>query len=233
MLVIEFTGDNRVGKTTLAKELTSQLLHRGKDVVCLSFGGGIRSELVELYGIPSDIIYDGSINKDTRMLRLGDYEYSEEISHLWYEYGFIPSPTDFGDTIISLRELMITHATHLRRKQDPDYWAKDLVSQYKKFPNLEVLIIDDLRQPNELAGFDQPVIFNVSNDYDNGTDITQEVCRKMIRDNQDRMIPIKTTVPLLKYDATKICKMIIKEHLGIINFVGSKKCVQYRHCRST
>ena len=208
-----FVGDNRVGKT-ICTNATVELMNSTKcNTVKLSFADEVRQEIVDHYGIPSSIIHNLHINKNEYCLRLSDYDYKEEIPALWKKHKIIKRLAEFDDLVISLRDLFVNHATVIRRAQDPLYWTKSFKKKLATYPNLDFVIVDDCRYENELACFMKPTVFWLDNQQNNPQDQTQDACRAMCNAHKDEFIKLDVPIPLLQYNASKMCLKLIREYI--------------------
>ena len=90
MQFVYFCGQDKVGKTTMALSLQQLMKQRyNLDAPIMSFADGVRNELVNLYGIPREIIYNKSIDKVNTIIQLGGYIYEGVIPQLWKKYVLI------------------------------------------------------------------------------------------------------------------------------------------------
>jgi len=222
MRFVHIIGENKVGKTTLAKPLNYYInAHTKYCSNVLAFADGVRDELIKYYDIPASLAYDKVINKNKCILNLGDYHYEREIEALWQEFGIIPKGQSFKDTTVNFRELFINHATLVRRRQDPDYWTKIFhkkVDELRVTKSIDIIITDDVRHGNEIDSCDSVhthnPVFWLENDLDQPSDITQEVIKKWYSENKDRCVAIHVPVPL----DTKTCtRIIIDEIFPVLN----------------
>lgn len=207
---VVLTGNNCVGKTTTAKTL-QDVIHRGSDrrVAILSFSDALRSELVTLYGLPHDIVYDKTIDKKNVFFRLGDYQYDPEIPRLWMLFDYIRKTSQYDDIEISLRELFITHGSLIRRKQDPYYWSKCLSNKINDLhESINMVIVDDSREPDDLSYLTDKGahIFHLVNGVNNEDDYAQQKMNEWLYNNPSKITrKINVPVPLLQFDAERIC----------------------------
>jgi len=207
LTVILFVGQNRVGKTTMANSMVQQLLAVGKNAVRLSYGDCVRAELRDYYGLPEHLLYDSRIDKNTAILHLKDYNYHHQMPALLRKMELINSPSEYDNIIISLRDLFILHATKLRRKQDPAYWTKSFNRVLASYNNLEYLICDDCRHPDDFANFTSPVIFRLDNGISHPSDVSQDLCLQWLSDNSNKIADTISSHPTL-YDAAKLCEVV-------------------------
>lgn len=216
---ILFVGDNRTGKTTCSKILQDLiLLGYKKDTVVLTFADPLRQELVNFYGIPNDIVFNKSINKDTYMLKLSKYKYDSSIPELWVKFGLIEDVSQYETLELSLRQLLITHGTDIRRKENPNYWVKAFDRQVENYPYSEYIICDDTRFESEFDYFkDKSVmIFHLVNGQEVVYDKAQQASQDWLALNKDKTTKVEVPIPLLKYTADKIIRSnVIPKLLGL------------------
>ncbi len=213
MKFIMFCGDDRVGKSTMSRSLQS-LIHRGFRVKTsiVSFADGVRDELVNLYGIPNEIIYNKTIDKKKLNLCLGDYTYEGIIPQLWMKYGLIGKLSDYSDIEISLRDLFVTHGTKIRRQEDDLYWNKIVKEKVASFDDIEICIIDDPRSPSDFE-FDT-LIFHLNNNQPAHYNLEQQRFHDWLKNNEHRIdLSVDLPVHLLEFDADKINKQIILPYI--------------------
>jgi hypothetical protein len=198
----------------------------------MSFADYLREELVNSYGVPRELVFDKTINKALCMLRLGDYKYDKDIVDEWVDIEYIDHWTEFQDITISLRELLITHATRIRRRNNPDYWVDkftdnlyDILSE----SSIEFIIVDDARYTNELNFPDQMIFWLENNANLTTSDITQDAICEWYSDNKDRTEYVETVIPLTEYDVQNILlnKVIPKINLAETYFEKLDISVNY------
>lgn len=218
MFVIFFAGKNHVGKTIMSKHIAKTLERNlGFKTEQMSFADPVRDELIELYGLPAEIIFDKTINKNTTMVTLGNYQYDREIPKLWRKFGFVDSFDEYRNTTISLREVFITHATRIRRAQDPDYWVKEFTSLANRLPHdTDFLIIDDARYHNEFMFGDHKHIVWLENGSQYESDITQDAALKWYNDNKDLVTTADVKIPLLNCECDRVLVRHIAPHIPVI-----------------
>lgn len=209
MRFLLYVGENRVGKSTMSKSI-QDLVHRGCKcrAMRMSFSDSLRNELVTFYGLPANIVYDTSIDKNNTILRLGDYQYHKSIPKLWKRYKLIERVSCFDDLHVSLRDILINHGTHIRRSENPHYWTEQIDKKVIEAKgNCDLIIIDDARHPDDFGYFDieKTLIYHLTNGKENVSDISQDEVNRWIRKNPDRIEgEIKLPVPLLQYFADQI-----------------------------
>jgi len=209
-------GENKVGKTTLSKALCDYL-NRNTRYHCtvMSFADSVRHELISYYGIPADLVFDKLIDKNTYIINLGDHQYSTGMEDLWKEFGLLEPNQSFKTTKVSLRNLLINHATHVRRRQDPEYWVKEFqkhVDYLTESTDIDIVITDDIRYSNELLSCDGVVawpIFWLDNGSKQPNDVSQDAANQLYLDNKYRCTVIKVPIPL----SDEACDNIIVEQL--------------------
>ena len=216
---ILFVGDNRTGKTTCSRIL-QDLIRLGykKDTVVLTFADPLRQELIDFYGIPNDIVFNKSIDKDTYMLRLGEYKYDSSIPELWAKFGLIENISQYENLEISLRQLLISHGTDIRRKENQHYWVESFNRQVEKYSYSEYVICDDTRFESEFEYFKDKslLIFHLVNGQEVNYDKAQQAFRDWLVLNEEKVIKIEVPIPLLKYTADKIIRAnVIPKLLGL------------------
>lgn len=210
MEFVYFIGDDGVGKSTMAQSLQN-IMHQGckKRTVLLSFSDALREELITLYGIPKDIVLNKSINKNKIILRLGDYTVDESIPELWNMIRPIDFDGKFEDIEITLRELLITHGSRIRRIQDPYYWSKKLDEKVATLDgHCDIVVIDDARDPDdfEYSKNKSRRIYHLTNGIiKKDTNLAQERLNEWVNMNPQHIRQqITVPVPLLHYTAEKL-----------------------------
>jgi tRNA uridine 5-carbamoylmethylation protein Kti12 len=239
MRLIQFIGRNKVGKTTLANSLAKLLFDKFNiRSVVMSYADHLRTEIVEIYGIPKDIVFDKYIDKNSCMIRLGDYDYDPGIIQEWIDIDHIDELSDFPNIVISLRELLITHSTKIRRWKERNYWTNKFNDKLyyltRTSPSIQFVIVDDARYTNELNFPDQmQTIFWLENDTNlSSTDIAQDAILKWYSDNEDRAIYIQTVVPLTEYDVWTILMNKVIPRLSINDTYFETLLVSSEHEKS-
>lgn len=158
-MIIGLSGKAGSGKTTFAK--VAEILGFTR----LSFADGVKQEVKEFldaYGIPfkDRNLWGTQADKEEVIRRFSPGLYALPGGKHYYTPKFLAT----------FRELLQFWGTDFRRKQDPDYWVKRLVSQMVWG---EKYVIDDLRFPDEAEAIrerggkviriERPDTFKVSN----------------------------------------------------------------------
>ena len=203
-------GNDKAGKTTMAQSLY-KIAHRGCRcrAELLSFADSVREEINDLYGIPDEIVANKSIDKDKTIINMADYLYDDSLPLLWKKFKLIKKVVDFHNLQISLRDVLINHSTHIRRKQDPRYWVKKFAEKVDKIKDhFDLIVIDDARFDTEFEYIlDQSsfYIYHVTNGSKNSANVAQDSINKWIAENPDKITArLEVGIPLLQYDADKI-----------------------------
>lgn len=134
-MIIGLSGKAGSGKTTFAK--VAEILGFTR----LSFADGVKHEVKEFlteYEIPFDDrnLWGSQVDKEEVIQHFSPGLYALPGGEHYYTPKFLAT----------FRELLQFWGTDFRRKQDPDYWVKRLLSQM--VPG-EKYVIDDLRFPDE------------------------------------------------------------------------------------
>lgn len=209
MKFVLFIGNDCVGKTSMAKSL-QLLLHRGckRRVNILSFSDSVRDELIEYYGIPRDIIYNKSIDKNSTIIDMSQYKFDLRIPQIWFDHNLIDSEDAFSTLKITLRELFVTHGTRIRRTDDSQYWSKFLSRKVDDISDCcDLVIVDDAREDEDFDFFNDKdtLIYHLDNNSTKGDNITQQALNNWINNNSNRINKkITLPIPLLVYIADKI-----------------------------
>ena len=175
MKIVALVGRNYVGKSTLALHVANKLNSRSVNAYVLSFADGVREELVAMYnlsaytfqytekGVTECHIIRRYINshgtlpvygyKDVLKFSLNSLNLSKAqygmINELWSDLP-ITKEENWMDKEITLRELMIYHATDIRRNQDNLYWVKKTAHTIEHLESAyDIVIIDDARFDTE------------------------------------------------------------------------------------
>lgn len=220
MKFVCYIGNNRVGKTTMANSLHKMIRRDGRRTSgLLSFGDALRHELIDLYGIPFEIVFDASIDKNNFAITLGDYKFQYKTAQLWVKHSLIRDVSHFADVEISLRELFMTHATRIRRAEDQYYWTNrfnDSVHQ-AELDKCDIVIVDDARDATdfEYFGDEDVTIYHLTNGAEVPVDLQQDRVSEWISNNPDKIestislpIPVSGNVAD-KINADHIIKKII------------------------
>jgi len=208
MEFVLYVGCNRVGKSTMTRALL-ELVHRGckRRATTVSFGDGLREELVQCYGLPREMVFNTSINKDLTMITMCDYPYDRSIVPLWIKYKFVKTELGFDRMTISLRNLMINHGNKIRRVENPHHMTELFQAKIDTLSDThDLFICDDARHPIDFEYFrDKKVhIYHLTNGLETPSDHAQDLFLKWLGDNEDLVTTIPVTVPLLKYTAEKL-----------------------------
>jgi GTPase SAR1 family protein len=211
MKFICFVGKDKVGKTTMSKALCDILLtgYR-KPTLILSFSEQLRRELIRLYGLPEAIIMNKDIDKKSVTFRLGDYNYDPAVRNMWVDVGLLKSVKEFDDTVITMRELFVTHGTRVCRKLDRYYWSRYFDAKVKQLEeDVSFIICDDARNPDDFEYFTtkDTIIIHVDNNADNGTNAEQDNFMTWLSGNIDKVDKkLEVGIPLLRFTADKLIK---------------------------
>lgn len=213
MQFVYFCGRDKVGKTTMALSLQQLMKQRyNLDAPIMSFADGVRDELVNLYGIPKEIIYNKSIDKVNTIIQLGGYIYEGVIPQLWKKYGLINKESEYSDIEISLRDLFVNHGTKIRRQEDDLYWFKILMNTVEMLPvhNIQYIIIDDPRSPSDFLLSKSSKIFHLYNNQESPSNLEQDRFLNWLEENEHRITShIEVPIPLTRLNSYNK----IKEHI--------------------
>jgi len=209
-----FIGENRVGKTTVSNAL-AELLSKGcqMKVAVMAWGDAVRTEIVELYGIPASIISDKSINKNTTMVAMGDWNYHESVPAMWVKYKIIKEPAEFAKLNITLRDLFIIHATRIRRADDQYYWVtkfNEVVQTQHR--DADCIIIDDTRFDSEFEYLSKHTtsVYQLTNVNQTTSDLAQDSIINWIKRNKEKITDtIDLPIPVTQSYAEEIAKTLV------------------------
>lgn len=208
MMFVNFIGKDRVGKSTSAEMLHELLIRHDRiKTIRRSFADSLRDEIVELYNIDADLVYNQKIDKAFTIIDLDVKRCHPEVLSLWQRY----MQKETLPKQISLRDLLVNHGTPIRRMQDPNYWV-DRFDSWVNRQDADLIITDDGRFPNELEytkDNGESIIFWLNNNHDNGTNIAQESILEWYRNNHHIVHHINVGVPLTKYDA----EFMLRKHV--------------------
>ena len=218
MRFIIFCGDDMVGKSTMALSL-QEMAHRGcrYKAEIMAWADTLRQELIDLYGLPSEMINNKSIDKNNTIITLSDYDYDRVLlPKLWKKHNLIKSVGEFKNLTLSLRNVFVFHATNIRRAQDPNYWVKKFDKKAKTFDKDTLILVDDTRFDTEFDYLNehQTTIIHLTNsNSDNPTNAAQDSVRNWIANNPQLIDEhIRLDIPVLRYDADKINKARVMPH---------------------
>lgn len=140
-LIVGFTGKIGVGKTTTCLHLANLLNSNGYSTGLASFGDGLRFAMSREFRLHPSIMFDQQLkNKE-----LGVLPGSE---HLMKLVKNCPATAHLTETN-TLRNLMQEYSQNGQRKENPDIWVDYLNERVNFMPN-DIILVDDIRQKNEL-----------------------------------------------------------------------------------
>ncbi len=209
MKFVMFIGNDRVGKTTMSKSLRD-LVQRGcrYKAEIMSFGDGVREELIKYYGIPRSLAYDKTIDKDWYTINMNDYPYDRSMPALWAEFNLIKDPSLFGTEPMVLRDLYVNHSTHIRRVQNSNYWVDLFIANVEALEDSrDFIIVDDARFDTEFAYLlrHDYLICCLTNDNPRPQNAAQDSINQWIAGNADLISDrFKLDIPLLNYSADQM-----------------------------
>lgn len=209
MEFVLFIGNDQTGKSTMSKSLLD-LVHRGckRRAMVASFSDGLRNELVDLYGIPSNIVNNKSIDKNATMLTFGEFSYHQDLPNTWRKHGFIETKPQFKYTTVSLRQLFNIHGTRIRRAEDELYWTKKFDERVKAAKDhYDLVIVDDARDDMDFDYFvdKKHTIYHLTNGTIGKPNPAQDQMNAWIAKNNDRIEKqIKVPIPVLQFTAEKL-----------------------------
>ena len=123
MIVIGIAGKMGTGKTTVSNHLIDSLPGNWKK---LAFGDLLKEEVSEIYGVPKPWTYEHK-----------DYLFT------------MPLECNPPKERMMIREILQWHGTEVRRAQDPHYWVEKLADKILDHRELDGVVIDDARFPDE------------------------------------------------------------------------------------
>lgn len=138
MFFVGISGHIGCGKTTLAKNLVKGAMDNGGTAASFSLGSALKLEAAEVFGIGS---YQATINESKKL----------PIEAICNTAGVCYAKALLGlDRKDTYRKLLQEYAQY-RRKENPNYWVKaaDIAIRNIINKNCEIIVIDDVRQPNE------------------------------------------------------------------------------------
>lgn len=143
VIMIGFVGIDRVGKTTMANALHDAIPEIS---AVISFADDLRQEIVELYPNISMTDMDG-ISKNQRIY-LKDTGLHPSLRARWEEiYGIA-----VDDITVSIRDVMVTHGTHIRRNENANYWVDKFIAKVDALSDdTHIVIVDDMRFGTEFS----------------------------------------------------------------------------------
>ena len=209
MDVVAYLGNDRVGKSTMARALQT-IMHQGcrKRTAVLSFSDGLRQELVSCYGLPVTMVYNRSLDKKNVMIPLSSYTINEDIIPLWIDIGRVSDEKAFFDTTVSLRELMYIHGTCIRRRQDKYYWTHILDRRIQRLENeIDLIVIDDPRDPDDFEYIlsKSGKLIHLYNNCTGDDNPAQREMNDWVEQNKEKItMGIEVPMPLLNYTAERL-----------------------------
>lgn len=139
--IIGFTGKIGVGKTTVSTLLCQILNSFGYRAGLASFGDGLRMSVARNLHIPVGVVYDHSLKSKPLEVIPGYEEFMPYIEGCSATAHLTPKSL--------LREVLQEYSQNGARLRDPDVWVNALHERLELLPH-EIIIIDDIRQKNEL-----------------------------------------------------------------------------------
>jgi len=127
MKIIGLSAKMGCGKSTIAEMLLTMI----SGAVRISFGDVLKREASQIYGFPLELCYSDAGKKSTVVLD-GD-------------------KNPMGRDMATVREILQFHGTDYRRKQDPNYWIKQMDAALARMlaSNCPCVVVDDVRFKNE------------------------------------------------------------------------------------
>lgn len=123
-MIVGISGKIGTGKSTVARYLHEHLFHAGYPVLRQPFAGLLKSEVAEKFGFPRAFC-DTTEGKD-----------------IVIEHALLPRP-------MRVREILQWYGTDVIRAEEPDYWVMAMDKLLEPVSSRTVIIIDDVRFPNE------------------------------------------------------------------------------------
>lgn len=139
--IIGFTGKIGVGKTTVSTLLCQILNSFGYRAGLASFGDGLRMSVARSLHIPLGVVYDHSLKGKPLEVIPGYEEFMPYIEGCSATAHLTPKSL--------FREVLQEYSQNGARLRDPDIWVNALHERLSLLPH-EIIIIDDIRQKNEL-----------------------------------------------------------------------------------
>lgn len=139
--IIGFTGKIGVGKTTVSRMLSMYLNSMGYNTGLASFGDGLRFSMARDLNIPLGVLYDNSLKSKPIEVIPGHEDWMPYVDGCSATHGL--KKTDL------FRRVFQEYSQNGARLLNPDVWVDVLDERLKFMPN-SIIVIDDIRQKNEL-----------------------------------------------------------------------------------
>lgn len=149
--LIGFSGKIGTGKTTVCEMLTELLTAHGLTVKTISFGMILKRKVAETFNFPLEWCY--SVEGKARSIKFSQPHYvlEEKILYMLNDATYKKQTTIIPySRAMSVRNLLQWWGTEVCRYHDEDYWVKEWTTVVDKAQAFDVVLVDDVRFPNEL-----------------------------------------------------------------------------------
>lgn len=151
-LMVGFSGKIGCGKTTICEMLERLLTTRLElSVKTISFGSVLKRKVAQTFNFPLDWCY--STDGKAHYIKFSQPHYVLEEETLTFK----EDVTFRKQTVIiphsrgmNVRNLLQWWGTEVCRRHDPHYWVKEWKKEVNRAALRDVVLIDDVRFPNEL-----------------------------------------------------------------------------------
>lgn len=151
-LLVGFSGKIGSGKSTICEMLERLLSTRlGLSVKTISFGMVLKRKVAQTFNFPLDWCYSTEGKAQHIKFSQPHYVLEEEVHTFKEDVTFkkqtVIMPHSRG---MNVRNLLQWWGTEVCRRHDPHYWVKEWKQEVLRAYLADVILIDDVRFPNEL-----------------------------------------------------------------------------------